>query len=96
MNRGNFVAGLAGPDRPPVLELERPLQARTIILKDGMEPGWLAKLLAANRRRPLQLLWPDRTPAVMVFPNDVRRETGAVSAPKRHRREGSTRGGSGL
>jgi hypothetical protein len=69
MNRGTFIAGLAGPARPPVLELRTPLpRTRTVVLRDNLREGWLDKVIARNRRHILQLLWPDRTPAGTIFP----------------------------
>jgi hypothetical protein len=79
MKRGTFIAARAGPARTPGLVLAPPLRMKTLILRET--PGALAQLLAREPSRPLQLLWPDRTPAATVF-DDVRRETGAAPARK--------------
>jgi hypothetical protein len=82
VKRGTFIAGLAGPARPNGMPLAQPLRMKTLILRE--KPGELGRLLAREPARPLQLLWPDRTPAVTVF-ESVWRETGAAPAPKRNR-----------
>ncbi|HTI78950.1 MAG TPA: hypothetical protein VL614_00715 [Acetobacteraceae bacterium] len=82
MKRGTFIAALAGPARVSGLVLAQPLRMKTLILRE--RPGELARILARETTRPLQLLWPDRTPAVTVFA-DVVREMGAASALKRNR-----------
>jgi hypothetical protein len=82
MKRGTFIAGLAGPARPTGLPLAQPVRMKTLILRE--KPGELARLLAREPVRPLQLLWPDRTPALTVF-DTVWRDTGAAPAPKRNR-----------
>jgi hypothetical protein len=82
MNRGNFIAGLAGPARAPVLELRSPIEPRTIVLHDNMAEGWLAKVIARNRRRTLQLLWPDRTPAGTIFPSSGGKRAPSLAQKK--------------
>jgi hypothetical protein len=81
MERGTFIAARAGPARLPVLgALAVPLNATTIVIEDGMSEGWLRKLLASRKRRPLQLLWPDRSPAGLLF--GELRDGGAALASK--------------
>ena len=78
VKRGTFIAALAGPARVPGLVLAQPLRMKTLILRE--KPGELARVLARETTRPLQLLWPDRTPALTVFADE--REMGAAPALK--------------
>ena len=80
VKRGTFIAALAGPARVPGLVLAQPLRMKTLILRE--KPGELARVLARETTRPLQLLWPDRTPAVTVFAEAAEREMGAAPALK--------------
>lgn len=89
MKRGTFIASLAGPSRPIGLRLAWPLGMKTLILRE--KPGELERLLARETVRPLQLLWPDRTPAATVFAT-VWRETGAAPARKTNRPARANRG----
>lgn len=49
------------------LPLSAPVRVTTIVVRDKWQPGWLEKMLTTTSIRPLRFIWPDRSPAGIVF-----------------------------